>query len=120
VRRWRGPVGLAERYGKKLHVVFANPFEFNDSVYPKVESNVAKEKLVDARNVSFHRYAKHPLVSRDAPYVAPGWNSSNLEIDATQEHGVYALFDRKGRLAFRGRATIEEIEERVKQLVRGR
>ncbi len=120
MRRWRGPVGLAEQYGKKLHVVFANPFEFFDSVYSTLEQTVAKEKLVDAKNISFHRSAEHPLVARSAPYVVPGWNTVNDEVSATGEYGVYMLFDRKGRLAFRGRATIEEIEERVKKLVRGR
>ena len=120
MRRWRGPAGLAEQYGKKVHVVLANPFEFFDAVYEKVEATVSKEKLEERANLSFHRVATHPLVDRAGAIAAPGWNSSDGEIVAGELHGVWVLFDKQGRLAFRGRAPLAEIEDRVAKLVRGK
>ena len=119
MRRWRGPAGLAERHGKKIHVILANPFEFFDTVYEKVEEIVAREKLADLPNLSFHKRATHPLVDRGRAFVAPGWNSSNDEVTATSQHGVWVVFDKQGRLAFRGRAPLERVQELVGRLVRG-
>ena len=120
MRRWRGPAGLAEQYGKKVHVVLANPFEFFDAVYEKVEATVEREDLAGLANLSFHRVATHPLVDRRGAAVAPGWNSSGAEVAANELHGVWTLFDKRGNLAFHGRAPLAEIEERVAKLVRGR
>ena len=64
--------------------------------------------------------ATHPFADRKGSHTVPGWNSSNYEISASGRHGCYLLFDREGRLAFRGRASFEEIEERVEALLRRR
>ena len=41
-RRWRPFVGLADALGsKRSRMIFANPFPFNASVYPKVKAATA-------------------------------------------------------------------------------
>ena len=97
-------------------MVFANPFPFNASVYPKVKTATAKIDLANGRtNLRFLHHAFHPAVDRDSPCVSPGWNSSSREILATKRHGSCVLFDRKGNMVFRGRASFEEIERAIQR-----
>ena len=122
MRRWQQFAGLADTYrNRPLHIVLANPFAFAESVYPKVEASTAKAKIPGNRkNFSFHRQTTHPAVDRRAPAMVPGWNSTNHEIRATGEHGCYVIFDRSGEIVFQGRLTFEEVEARVRELLRQR
>ena len=117
--RWLAFAGLADKYrDRPFHVILANPFAFNESVYPKVEKAAAKAGLTGRRkNFTFHRRATHPLVDRRGPEMVPGWNASNSEINANGKRACYALFDRQGQLVFRGRLTFEEVEARVRELL---
>lgn len=122
MRRWRPFVGLADALGsKRFQMIFANPFPFNASVYPKVKTATARVDLANGRkNLRFLHHASHPAVDRDSAYISPGWNSSSREIMATKRHGSCILFDRDGNMVFRGRASFEEIEKRIRKLVRKR
>ncbi|MAG58639.1 MAG: hypothetical protein CMJ83_20310 [Planctomycetes bacterium] len=102
-------------------MIFANPFPFSASVYPKVKTVTAKVGLEKGRkNLRFLHHVAHPAVDRNSPCVSPGWNSSSGEILATKRHGSCILFDRDGSMVFRGRASFEEIEKKIRRLVRKR
>ena len=118
--RWPPFAGLADKFrGRPFQILFANPFKFSESVYPKVEAAVEKVGLVrNRKNLSVLRQASHPLVGRHGPEIAPGWNSSNREILANGEHACYVLFDRSGELVFQGRLTLEEVTKKVEELLR--
>lgn len=102
-----------------MRILFANPFKFAEATYGTVVKKVDETKLVLGRkNVSFLREAAHPAVDRHAAPFAPGWNSTNDEIKANDEDGCFVLFDRRGDLVFRGRATFATIEAKVAELLR--
>lgn len=117
---WHDFAGLAKELEKKpFELLFANPFPFNASVYEKVVATVNKTGLGSGHpNVRFLHHANHPSAARDGPANVPGWNASNIEITARGLDGCYLLFGRDGRLAFAGRATQAEIEQRVRELLR--
>jgi hypothetical protein len=96
----------------------ANPFKMNDSVFGKTVAIASKKKVDKRKNLTFHRQTTHPLVDRRAPELTPGWNASNGEIAANRRSACYVLFDKDGRLVFRGRLTLEEVEARVASLLR--
>ncbi len=101
-----------------MHVIYANPFEFSDSVYPKVVETVKKVGLLDGRtNLTVLRSATHPAASRRTPAFVPGWNASNTEISVNGEHECAVIFDRSGEIVFRGRLTVESAEARLRDLL---
>ncbi len=122
MRRWRPFVGLADTLGsKRFQMIFANPFPFNASVYPRVKKATVRADLESGReNLRFLHHVDHPAVNRNSPCISPGWNSTSGEIIATKRYGACVLFDRDGTLVFRGRASFEEIEKKVRELLRKR
>ncbi len=95
----------------------ANPFQFNASVYSTVDRIVRREELNGLSNLSFHRSAEHPAVGRSDARSAPGWNSSNAEVAATDQHGVWIVFDQRGQLIHRGRTSLKYIDGLVDSLL---
>lgn len=59
----------------------------------------------------------HPEISKKGAGMMPGWNVSNDESRLTDRRACYVLFDRDGRIVFRGRLTFEEVEKRVRALL---
>ena len=102
-------------------MIFANPFPFSASVYPKVKTVTAKVDLENGReNLRFLRHVTYPALDRNSPAMSPGWNDTSPEIQATKRHGSCVLFDRDGRMVFRGRASFDEIKKKIQKLIRKR
>ena len=69
-------------------------------------------------NFSFHRQVTHPLVSKHGAEMTPGWNCTNHEIKASKRFACYVFIDKSGQIVFQGRLTFEEVEAKVKELLR--
>ena len=77
---------MADKYrSKPFHIVFANPFKHFESVYPKNKDAADKVGVSGRRNFTFHKQTTHPLVSKHASPMTPGWNTSNGEITANKK-----------------------------------
>lgn len=101
-----------------MHVILANPFRSFDSTVPKVREKLA-EYGIDGQpaNFSVHRQTMHPEVSKHGAGMTPGWNVSNDESRLSERRACYVIFDRDGRIVFRGRLTFEEVEEKIRDLL---